>query len=43
MLYVFYFYIHSLLWVYLKISYATCSPSDTGIYVLKHMYVKAYT
>lgn len=43
MLYAFSFSIDSLLWVYLRISYATFASSDTGVYVFKHIYSKAYT
>lgn len=31
MLYAFYFLIHSLLWVYLRISFTTYASSDTGV------------
>lgn len=43
MLYAFSFFIHNLLWVYLRISCATFASSGTGVYVFMHMYSKAYS
>lgn len=42
MLYAFYFLIHSLLWVYLKISFTTYASSDTGVCVYVCVFMHVY-